>query len=36
MTYYPFEDGGKCAVGCHKPKSYHRDGGSTSEPQAAQ
>jgi predicted CXXCH cytochrome family protein len=28
MTYYPFDDGGKCMVGCHKPKSYHRDGGS--------
>jgi predicted CXXCH cytochrome family protein len=36
MTYYPFEDGGKCAVGCHKPKSYHREEGATSEPQAAQ
>jgi predicted CXXCH cytochrome family protein len=24
MTYYALEDGGKCMVGCHKPKSYHR------------
>ena len=27
MTYYPLEDGGKCMVGCHKPKSYKRSGG---------
>jgi len=24
MTFYALEDGGKCMVGCHKPKSYHR------------
>ena len=26
MTYYPLEDGGKCMVGCHKPRSYRRSG----------
>jgi predicted CXXCH cytochrome family protein len=25
MTFYPLEDGGKCMVGCHKPRSYHRN-----------
>jgi predicted CXXCH cytochrome family protein len=24
MTYYALEDGGKCMVGCHKQKYYHR------------
>ncbi len=24
VTYTKFEDGGKCVVGCHAPKEYHR------------
>lgn len=24
LTYTSLEDGGKCMVGCHKPRSYHR------------
>lgn len=24
VTYTKFEDGGKCVVGCHSPKEYHR------------
>ncbi|UCF89155.1 MAG: hypothetical protein JSV70_02605 [bacterium] len=35
MTFYPLEDGGKCAVGCHIPRSYHREGSAVTEPQAA-